>query len=275
MQDAPDRQASDPPALSVVIPMYREAARIAPTLTDAIDTLTTLGLTSEIVLVDDGSGDGTVEAVGAFLTGTPSGGLLRVRLVSHAVNRGKGAAVRTGLGASVGVWRLIMDADNATRVREVSKLLRAVGPGVGLVAGSRCVADSDVEARGFRVFAGSLFKLGLVALGLRLCRDTQCGFKLYRRDVADAIVRNGVEDRFAFDIEHLLLARRMGVAVHEVGVRWRHVDGGTINPVVDGLRMLGRAAKIRFRRYEGLPDLRGSLDADRMVELKPASAVGV
>jgi dolichyl-phosphate beta-glucosyltransferase len=255
--------------------MYREAARIAPTLTDAIGTLSTLGITSEIVLVDDGSGDATTDAVGAFVTDSRSGWLLRVRLVRHAVNRGKGAAVRTGLGESRGSWRLMMDADNATRVREVSKLLNGIGPGVGLVAGSRCVADSDVEARGFRVFAGSVFKLGLFALGLRLCRDTQCGFKLYRGDVADAVVRHGVEDRFAFDIEHLLLARRMGVAVREVGVRWRHVDGGTINPVIDGLRMLARAATIRVRRYKGLPDLRGSGRAEREIELKPVSAVGV
>lgn len=268
MQDA---QAS---LLSVIIPMYRESARIGPTLRDTIATLKLRSQPSEIVLVDDGSRDDTVQTVEPFLSGTGEGPIERIVLVRFEVNRGKGAAVRAGLARARGTWRLMMDADNAARVDQVFTLFEHARGDTGIVAGSRSAPGAVVEAKGFRKLTGLLFKAALLTLGLRLARDTQCGFKLYRADVADAIAEHGVEDRFAFDIEHLLLAQKLGTHVREVGIRWTHVDGGQINPVVDGLKMLGQAARIRFRDYGtlSLP----SDDAGRatsQIEPKPAAAV--
>jgi dolichyl-phosphate beta-glucosyltransferase len=254
--------------------MFREAARIVPTLDHTIPALRAMPLHCELILVDDGSTDETVEVVTPHLTHEPVGGLRCVRLERHGVNLGKGAAVRTGLAAAQGRWRLIMDADNAAAVTESDKLLSAAraDPRIGLVAGSRCLPDSQVEASPFRVLTGAMFKLALRAVGLRLLRDTQCGFKLYRHDLARAIAEHGVEERFAFDVEHLLLARRMGVQVREVGIRWKHVPGGRINPVIDGLRMVGRAVRIRRRVYPGLPDLSTPV-VPSQVEIKPPQAV--
>ncbi|MEO1715693.1 MAG: glycosyltransferase [Planctomycetota bacterium] len=243
MQDAPAN------LLSVVIPMYRESARIVPTVQDVIATLRDRRTPSEVVLVDDGSTDDTVETVQPFLTDAGDGSIERVTLVRFEKNRGKGAAVRAGLAEARGDWRLMMDADNAARVAEVDKLLAHANGNVGLVAGSRSADGAIVEAQGFRKLTGLIFKVALLALGLRLAKDTQCGFKLYRADVAEAIAKHGIEDRFAFDLEHLLLTQRLGTRVKEVGIRWQHIDGSQVSPIVDGIKMLYQAACIRFRSY--------------------------
>ena len=241
---------SEPIDVSVVIPMFREAARIDATLRDALPLLSVAPFTSEVILVDDGSSDNTIERVTPSLTSAPQGPLRAVRLLRHKHNLGKGAAVRTGLGASRGSWRLIMDADNAATIRELPTLLDAARPGIGLVAGSRVAPGSRIDATTSRKFAGSVFKLALRALGLDLLADTQCGFKLYRADLADQIVDLGCEDGYAFDIEHLLIAQATGLGIAEVGIHWTHQAGGQINPVLDGLKMLRRATAIRSRKRE-------------------------
>lgn len=233
--------------LSVVVPMYKEAARIGATLDDLTATLAGSAVGgAEIILVDDGSPDATAAVVVPWLTQTQRGNLLRVVLVRHAVNRGKGAAVRTGLAAASGRWVLMMDADNAARVRELERLWPLALRGCAMVCGSRNTRDARVTSRAFRRLSGGIFRLALGVLGLNLLRDTQCGFKLYRADVARAVVKLGREDRFAFDLEHLLLAKGLGRIV-EVGIAWEHKDGGTVSPVRDGLRMLREAARIRWR----------------------------
>ncbi len=241
---------SEPIDVSVVIPMYREAARIDATLRDALPLLSVAPYTSEVLLVDDGSPDSTVDRVTPFLTDAPQGPLRAVRLVRHKHNLGKGAAVRTGLDASRGSWRLIMDADNAATIRELAVLLDAARPGIGLIAGSRVAPGSRVDAIPGRKFAGSVFKLALRSLGLDLLADTQCGFKLYRADLAEQVVDLGREDGYAFDLEHLLIARATGLDIAEVGIAWTHQEGGQVNPVADGLKMLRRAFSIRSRRRD-------------------------
>lgn len=237
-----------PVFLSVVVPMFREARRVGTTLSDLIPALRVGTGSSELVLVDDGSDDATVEVVRPFLSEVPDGSLRSVRLVRFERNRGKGAAVRAGLGAARGGWRLLMDADNACHVSEVGKLLaEAERTGVGMVIGSRRVAGAVVTSKASRRLAGGIFRASLWPLGLALAQDTQCGFKLYRADFADVIVRLAREDRFAFDLEHLLIAKRGGFGIAEVGVVWTHVDGGTVRPIRDGVKMLLRAVVIRGR----------------------------
>ncbi len=235
---------------------------------DVISTLRDRPTPSEVVLVDDGSTDDTVQTVQPFLTEVGEGTIERVTLVRFEKNRGKGAAVRAGLAEARGAWRLMMDADNAARVMEVDKLFEHAKGEVGLVAGSRSAEGAIVQAQGFRKLTGLIFKSALLVLGLRLARDTQCGFKLYRADVAEAIAAHGVEDRFAFDLEHLLLTQRLGARVREVGIRWVHVDGSQVSPIVDGLKMLRQAARIRFRDY-------GELNLPRREACVSRQAAGV
>jgi dolichyl-phosphate beta-glucosyltransferase len=235
------------PRLSIVVPMFREALRIGPTLDDLTFQLARREHRSEVVLVDDGSPDQTTSIVERFMHNEPRGPVDRVTLVRHPLNRGKGAAVRTGLAHARGHWRLMMDADNACRIDQVDALLRAAVPGVGMACGSRLAEGARVDARPHRRLSGWVFKRALGAMGLDLLRDTQCGFKLYRADVAAAVCAIGVEDRYAFDLEHLLIARQTGLAIREVGVAWQHQDGGQVNPVVDGVAMLRAAWGIRGR----------------------------
>jgi dolichyl-phosphate beta-glucosyltransferase len=203
-------------------------------------------IATEVVLVDDGSTDRTVKVVEEFCASHPQ--FAMPSIVKHARNLGKGAAIRTGLAASSGQWRLIMDADNSCRVGEVEHLMAAADRGVGMVAGSRECAGSVVEARWHRKAAGGLFRLVLRSLGLDLLRDTQCGFKLYRGDLAAEVVKYSKEDGFAFDLEHLLIAQASKLRGVEVPVEWRHRDGGTVSPVIDGIRMAGQALRIRRLR---------------------------
>ena len=239
-----------PVDVSLIIPMYREAGRIDATLRDCLPLLTVADHTSEVVLVDDGSPDDTIEVVRRYLAQEPDGPLHSVRLVRHKRNLGKGAAVRTGLGSASGDWRLIMDADNAATVRELPKLLHRAGPGIGLVAGSRVVEGAEVRAIPSRKLAGTCFKAALHAMGMNLLADTQCGFKLYRADLAEQVVAVGVEDGYAFDLEHLLIARATGLGIAEVGIAWTHKEGGQVDPIADGLKMLRRAAALRRRRND-------------------------
>ncbi len=241
-----DRQV---PTLSVVIPMFNESARIGPTLRDALGTMPDFEVTSELIVVDDGSRDGSAEFVTRILhDNPPRGRCVDARLVAHDANRGKGAAVRTGLADARGSWVLFMDADNAVPVREAPRLLaRAQREGVAMVIGSRRAPGAVVEARAHRRAAGALFRTALWLMRMPLARDTQCGFKLYRRDLADMLVAHAREDGFAFDIEHLAMTRMAGHRWIETGVPWVHQSGGTVSPIRDGVRMLGQVARIRRR----------------------------
>lgn len=244
---APVRSETEPPALSVVIPMYREAHRIGPTLDDAIPWLRAWSRTSELILVNDGSPDDTLGAVGPYLTEEPEGALRRVSLVSYEANRGKGGAVREGLARATGSAALVMDADNAATIREIERLLPALGDGVGIVAGSRESDDAQVDAVAFRRLTGSIFRTALALMGMGVIRDTQCGYKLYTREAVDIVARYASEDGYIFDLEHMLLARKAGLDIAERGIRWAHVEGGQVHAMRDGVRMLAQSARLKAR----------------------------
>lgn len=243
------------PVLSVIIPAYQEARRLPETLRDLISTLVNSPRPSEILVIDDGSTDGTAEAAARALPSTPHGSIVRTRVLVHRSNMGKGAAVRTGLSAATGQFRLMMDADNAARVDQVEVLIAAASPdGAGLVSGSRSVQGAKVKALMVRRISGLIFRACLRAMGMKLLTDTQCGFKLYRADVAEYIVQHATENGFAFDVEHLLLAQRAGFGIDEIGIEWAHRRGGQVSPIRDGLRMLKQARRIRNRWADGVPD---------------------
>jgi dolichyl-phosphate beta-glucosyltransferase len=250
--------------------MYQEASRIERTLEDVVATLRAWRVRSEVVLVDDGSADGTAEvARGAAARWGDEA--VRIEVLLHEHNQGKGASVRTGLCRAEGDWVLMMDADNSTRLHELTKLVHAArGTSVGLVIGSRAVGDSVVRTKWRRRLAGRVFHACLVCMGLGLARDTQCGFKLYRRDVAQYLGEHAKENGFAFDVEHLLLAKRAGIAMREVGVAWLHKDGGSMRVIEEGKAMLRASWQIR-RRVLGMPVPRTATPAS--AASRPGSSV--
>jgi dolichyl-phosphate beta-glucosyltransferase len=251
------------------------------------------GVAAEILLVNDGSKDRTQavaeDLLRQLLTPATASPIITGQVLRHPANRGKGAAIRTGMAAARGEWVLLMDADNATRLDQLARFEPAWAGAerrepfhrpVAMFAASRNTPDADIEAKWTRRLSGTIFKAALWGLGLRLARDTQCGFKLYRRALAQYLAQHSREDGFAFDIEHFLLCRHAGWDFREVGVRWEHKPGGKINVIADGLKMVARAKSIRDRIRRDpppppdapTPATSTTAPAPVVIEAKPAEA---
>lgn len=204
--------------LTVVVPAYNEARRLPATLAALHTYLGSRHPQAEVIVVDDGSTDDTASVA-------LDGGAGVVCLQQpHA---GKGAAVRRGVLAARGQWILIMDADMAIPIEELERLAAAAADHP-IVIGSKRIAGAEVRYPLLRRVGGALGQLWIRLLVVGGFRDTQCGFKLLRRDVARSLFAVQRLDGFGFDFEILYLARRYGIAVHEVPVRCRHVAGGSV-----------------------------------------------
>lgn len=253
------------PALSVVVPAYDEGARLVPTLERLLEYLRGRrdfsrdagGDGFEILLVDDGSRDDTAEVAGRFRAP-------EVLVLRHLVNRGKGAAVRTGVLASQGRRVLLTDADLSTPIEDLERLEPHL-ESAQLVMGSRAVEGSEIVERQplYRELMGKTFNRLIRLLGVRGIRDTQCGFKLLEGDAARSLFARLTIDRFAYDVELVWLARRRGYELREVGVRWENSEDSRVHPVRDSLSMLRDVVRFRLRhrrtarRLEGRSEGRG------------------
>lgn len=198
-------------ALSIVVPAYNEDARISLTIIKTCEYLDARGESYELIVVDDGSSDQTANTVAALTERWPRLSLIRL---SH--NQGKGAAVRAGMLAAKGRHRLFMDADLATPIRELDKLMSHAARGCDVVIGSRGLPSSDIRTRQPRVreFMGKTFNRIVRRLVMDGIMDTQCGFKLFTADAAQQLFAQQTTDGFAFDVEVLMLASR---AAHTAG----------------------------------------------------------
>jgi dolichyl-phosphate beta-glucosyltransferase len=235
--------------ISVVIPAYNEALRLPATLAAISGHLGRDHdwLPAEIIVVDDGSSDATAEIVDRLV---PVEGVA-LRCLSHPVNRGKGAAVRTGFAASLGARVLLCDADLATPIAELDRLAAALRGGVAI--GSRAVDRLRIERRQpvYRDLMGRCFNLAVRLVAVPGICDTQCGFKLFDGALARSLAAAQIIDGFAYDVELLLLARAWGREVREVAVRWRHVDESRVRPVAHSAEMLRDLLRIALRRLVG------------------------
>ena len=230
------------PWLSFVIPAYNEERRIVSTLLSVTAYLRARRIPSEIVVVDDGSFDGTAHLVEQFAQEHPE-----VRLLRQARNLGKGAAVRTGMLAARGEWRVFSDADGSTPIEEVERLLAAAAGGATVVIGSRAIGSEDTrtERRLGRAVVGRVFAFFVNWWAVPGIADTQCGFKLFDRRSAEWIFERQRLDDFAFDVEILFLAQRHGLEIVEVPVNWSDVDGSKVELLRDSSRMLWAVARMR------------------------------
>ena len=240
-------------ARTIVIPMYREAPHIAATIRTLAGSALDDGET-EFLFVDDGSEDDTVAvARTALAAASLPGSILRL-----GRNLGKGGAVRAGMLAASGGVVAFSDADLSVGPADVVKCLAVVESGRAEVAcASREVEGSRLPVRQppLRELAGRSFNLVLRLLRLTRMRDTQCGLKAFTREAARGIFERLTVTGFAFDVELLVLADRLGLRVEEVPVEWRHVEESRVRPVRDSVRMLADAFRIRLglRRREPPP----------------------
>lgn len=231
--------------ISVVIAAYNEEERISPSLLRVEEYLRENGMEHEIIVVDDGSLDGTSRVLTDL---SPRIGNLRV--IRYEANRGKGYALRQGVLASRGDTVLLSDADLSTPIEELSKLAPLLAENECDVAiGSRALALSEIirKQSWWRQGMGKIFNRIVKLLLMDDFRDTQCGFKLFAGDAARSLFREARIERFAFDVEILALAKKKGYRILEVPVRWINAPGSKVNPVFDSLQMLGDLFRIRAR----------------------------
>jgi dolichyl-phosphate beta-glucosyltransferase len=228
--------------LSVVIPAYNEESRIGPTIRDIVDYCRTRGRTFELIVVDDGSRDGTSSLARSLAEELPE-----LKLIRLAANHGKGYAVRTGVVNALGRTVLFTDADGATPIREVERLEAAIGDGADVAVGSRALRAQgvQVEAKMYRHVIGRTFHRLVERLADAGVKDTQCGFKLFRASVAQDLFSRMRMNGFSFDVEVLVMARRRGYKVAEVPVNWTHQPGSKVRLTVDSLRMARDLFRIR------------------------------
>ena len=236
--------------LSVVIPAHDEAERIGPTLERVLDYLSRQAYTWEVVVVDDVSRDATAEVVASFQQREP-----RLRLVQRSGQPGKGAAVQAGMLAARGRRVLFSDADLSTPIAEVEKLLATIeNEHYDIAFGSRALPQSDLRVRQpwYREAMGRTFNLMVRLVALHGFRDTQCGFKLFRREVAQELFRRQTITGFAFDVEILFMAVKRGLRVKEAPVTWINSPRSKVDPVRDSLRMMRDMSGIRVKSVLGL-----------------------
>ncbi len=238
--------------LSIVIPAYNEQARLPRTVLETIRWCTARNLGFELIIADDGSRDETL-VLGRLFEESD----VRVRALA-CPHMGKGAAVRMGMLNTRGRIVLFMDADGATPLNEIPKLLAAIEQGHDVAIGSRALgrpAEVEVRASLHRRFIGRIFAFFVNLFAVEGIADTQCGFKMFRREAAVAIFSRQKTAGFAFDVEILLIARRLSLSIAEIPVNWVAQPGSKINLVADSVRMLWDIGHLRWlhRNFEARP----------------------
>lgn len=241
------------PQYSIVIPAYNEQARIGATLDRVIRCVEARGWAAEVLVVNDGSTDGTAPIVCAAARRFSN-----LRLIENAGNRGKGYAVRHGILQARGAIVMFTDADLSAPMEEAERLFAAIENGADIAIGSRWLDRSrqTLQQPLYRRFFGRCFNW-LTRLVMHLpFADTQCGFKAFRRQAAQAVFSRQRIERWGFDPEVLYIALRLGLRIKEVPVTWGHDERSRISYLKDGLRMIQDLIRVRVH------SLAGNYDAD-------------
>ncbi len=234
------------PTVSVVIPAYNEARRIDSSLEKILTFIDNNELAAEIIVVDDGSDDGTSQITGAHSRH-------ELRNLVNDTNHGKGYSVRRGFLEAKGTYVLFTDADLSAPIDELAHLLEFAREGADIIVGSRAVDRGKIVIHQPRTreLGGILYNWAVqVILGLPI-KDTQCGFKLFRRDVMLPIFQRQTIQRFGFDPEILFLARKSGLEIREIPVSWSHDAGSKVRFLSDGIGMFLDLIHIRWNWMRG------------------------
>ena len=214
--------------LSIVIPCYNESKDIASNAEKVKQYLLDNKIDHELILVNDGSKDNTKEVIESI----PG-----VKALSYDKNRGKGGAVKYGIENATGDYVLFMDADLSTDISAINKVME-LAPSYDLIIGSRHAKDSVILKKQpwTRVFIGWCCRVLVKMLFHTKLKDTQCGFKAMRTDVAKKIVSKQLVTNFAFDVEYIYIARLNNLSMYELGITWSDDRGSTVNPIKSSLK---------------------------------------
>ncbi|MBI4971388.1 MAG: glycosyltransferase family 2 protein [Candidatus Omnitrophica bacterium] len=230
------------PSITVVIPAYDEASRLPNTLKEIRDFLRDSGMAYEVIVVDDGSKDATVEVAKSELAGTPH------LVLINGKNRGKGCCVRKGMLAASGKYILFTDADLSTPIRELNRMIPYLEDGYDIVIGSRAVQDPVVKRDmvWYREIMGRTYNLFAQLILFPGITDSQCGFKCFKHDVARDLFSRQKLEGFSFDGEILYLARKQKYRIKELAVHWFQDPKSKVKLFKDSIRMFFELIKIRL-----------------------------
>ncbi len=246
-----DDKAVAPPRLSIVIPAYNESLRIEGTLERVMGCVQRRGWDAEVLVVDDGSSDETTDIVQRWMQSHP-----RLHLVKNEGNRGKGYSVRNGLLQAAGEIVMFTDADLSAPMEEAERLMEAIDAGADVAIGSRWLDKQrqTIHQPLYRRFFGRCFNwVTRRVMGLPY-KDTQCGFKAFKREAAQVIFRLQTIERWGFDPEILFIARKLKYKIAEVPVTWGHDERSRMSYLKDGMKMLEEMAEIRGNSVRGRYD---------------------
>ncbi len=236
--------------LSIVVPAYKEEARLHKIIEAFLKYKETHNFPIELLVVVDGSPDKTSEVAKSFQGKVPE-----LVLIDRKENKGKGYTVKEGMMAAKGKYILFTDADNSTPLQQVDKLLKYI-EAYEVVIGSRyCKGGKLAYPQPITRIVGSrVLNMIIQILAVRGIKDTQCGFKLFQNEAAKKIFKLETFDRFSFDIEILAIARKLGYRIKEIGITWYDDPHSTVSPLKDGLRMIKDSWQVRknitAKRYQ-------------------------
>ncbi len=230
------------PFLSLVIPCFNEEKRLGQSLEKMLAYLRAQNYPWEMIVVDDGSSDGTVKTAEEKLTGVPH------RVLRNVYNEGKGEAVRRGVLEAQGEYILFSDADLSTPIEEIEKLLQKLKDGFDVAIGSRGLGASQVKVRQnlIRESMGKIFNRIARVFSFSRIRDSQCGFKCFRSEAGKDLFGAQKLKGFSFDAEILYLAQKRGYPIAEVPVIWRNAPHSHVHILKDSLRMFFDVMRIRW-----------------------------
>jgi dolichyl-phosphate beta-glucosyltransferase len=242
---------TEPSFLSVVIPAYNEERRLPQTLPRVVDFLSAQEYAAEVLVVDDGSTDGTAGVVQEIADGVPF-----VRLIENQ-HRGKGYAVKTGVMSSQGEYIFLCDADLSMPIEEVSNFLPPTLEDYDVAIGSREVEGARrYDEPDLRHLMGRVFNTLVRLLAVRGFQDTQAGFKCFRRVAAHEMFPYQTMDGFGFDVEILFIAQKRGYRIVEVPINWYYMSNSRVSPVGDSVRMFREILQVRMNDWRGLYEVR-------------------
>ncbi len=238
--------------LSVIIPAYKEEKRIGPNLAKISEHLGHKKISYEVIIIVDGSKDATALFARSF-----ADRIEHLSVIDNDVNRGKGAVIRQGLMLAKGKYHAFLDADGSTSITHIDEALTLIDEGADLVIGSRDIPGAKIEVHQskYREIMGTAGNMAIrIVLGLWSFPDTQCGFKVLRREVTQAVVPRMVVDRFAYDFEMIVLAKKLGFTIDQMPVHWMNAEGSTVGGFLGPngfLQVLLDLCKTRLRLWAG------------------------